>query len=248
MAEDKNNEQEKFDFTPQGEGYISLDAAIVNARRLVRQDEQHYLDRTGWEEIVWSTKESDARDDSIRVILQFQRPGRELPEEESGQEEFLFDYHGELQDRQVLSWPNHSSVPTVTEPAPTPIPTPASMPSQTPMPTPTSNARSYYDKGKEYENAENWVMAIGEYTTAIQVNPNYARAYFKRGYSYNNLGQYQNSINDYTKAIQIGGSNDAVAYNNRSNRYRALGQYTLADADKEAILGGNLIRLLRIDA
>ena len=72
MAEDKGKEEEKFDFTSEGEGYLSLDAAIVNARRLVRQDEQRYLDRTGWEEIVWSTRESDARDDSIKVILQFQ--------------------------------------------------------------------------------------------------------------------------------------------------------------------------------
>ena len=126
MAEDKGKEEEKFDFTPAGEGYISLDAAIVNARRLVRQDEQRYLNRTGWEEIVWSTRESDARDDSIKVILQFQRPGRELPEDESGLEEFLFDYNGELQDRQVLSWPTKPSAPTVTESAPTPIPTPTS--------------------------------------------------------------------------------------------------------------------------
>ena len=72
MAEDKNNEEEKFDFTPEGEGYFSLDDAILSARQLVRQDEQRYLDRTGWEEIVWSTRESDARDDSIKVILQFQ--------------------------------------------------------------------------------------------------------------------------------------------------------------------------------
>ena len=132
MAEDKGNEEEKFDFTPAGEGYISLDAAIVNARRLVRQDEQHYLDRTGWEEIVWSTKESDARDDSIRVILQFQRPGRELPEEESGQEEFLFGYNGELQDRQVLSWPDNSSGATAAELVPTPPPTPTPPPATPP--------------------------------------------------------------------------------------------------------------------
>jgi len=131
VAEDKNNEEEKFDFTPEGDGYISLDAAIVNARRLVREDEQRYLDRTGWEEIVWSTRESDARDDSIRVILQFQRPGRELPEEESGQEEFLFYYNGELQDRQVLSWPNNSSPTAVADLAPTPAPRP------TPTPAPT---------------------------------------------------------------------------------------------------------------
>ena len=36
---------------------------------------------------------------------------------------------------------------------------------------------------------------------------------------------------DYTKAIQID-PDFAMAYNNRSNSYRGLGQPTLADADK----------------
>jgi hypothetical protein len=31
MAEDKNNEEEKFDFTSEGEGYISLDHAKLLA-------------------------------------------------------------------------------------------------------------------------------------------------------------------------------------------------------------------------
>ena len=52
MAEDKNNEEEKFDFTPEGEGYFNLNDATLSARRLVRQDEQRYLSRTGWDEIA----------------------------------------------------------------------------------------------------------------------------------------------------------------------------------------------------
>ena len=69
MAEDNGKEEEKFDFTPEGEGYLTLDDAILSARQLVRQDEQRYLSRTGWEEIVWSTSESEASDVSIKVIL-----------------------------------------------------------------------------------------------------------------------------------------------------------------------------------
>jgi len=123
VAEDKNNEEEKFDFTSEGEGYISLDAAILSARQLVRQDEQHYLSRTGWDEIVWSTSESEAGDAIIKVILQFRRPGREVPAEESGLEEFLFDYNGALQDRQVLSWPDNVRALTSAEFEPTSSPT-----------------------------------------------------------------------------------------------------------------------------
>ena len=69
MAEDNGKEEEKFDFTPEGEGYLTLDDAILSARQLVRQDEQRYLSRTGWEKIVWSTSESEASDVSIKVTL-----------------------------------------------------------------------------------------------------------------------------------------------------------------------------------
>ena len=124
VAEDKNNEEEKFDFTAEGEGYISLDEAILSARQLVRQDEQRYLTRTGWEEIVWSTSESEAGDVSIKIILRFRQPDRGIAEEENGLEEFLFDYNGALQDRQVLFWPNNPSAPTATGPEPTPGLTP----------------------------------------------------------------------------------------------------------------------------
>jgi DNA-binding beta-propeller fold protein YncE len=137
VAEDKGKEEEKFDFTPEGEGYFTLDEAILSARQLVREEEQRYLDRLGWEEIVWSTSESDAEGVSLKVILQFRRPGRELAEEDSGLEEFLFGYNGALQDRQVLSWPNKSSEPTAAELAPIPIPTPTPMLSLTPVPTPS---------------------------------------------------------------------------------------------------------------
>ena len=40
VAEDQGKEEEKFDFTPEGEGYISLNAAVISALRLACQDEQ----------------------------------------------------------------------------------------------------------------------------------------------------------------------------------------------------------------
>jgi len=136
VAEDQGKEEEKFDFTDEGEGYFNLDDAILSARRLVRQDEQRYLSRTGWDEIVWSTSESVAGDASLKVILQFRRPARELPEDERGLEEFLFGYDGELQDRQILFWPNNSSTSTTVELALPPVPAPAPTPSLTTVPAP----------------------------------------------------------------------------------------------------------------
>jgi tetratricopeptide (TPR) repeat protein len=110
------------------------------------------------------------------------------------------------------------------KPAPTPTWTPA------PPPTATLNASSYYNKGEEYRKAENWAMAIVEYTTAIQVNPNYARAYFGRAWSYDELGQDQNSVNDLTMVIQLD-PNHKAAYMNRGISYSNLGQYQLAIND-----------------
>ena len=94
------------------------------------------------------------------------------------------------------------------------------------------DAAAYNNRGISYDNLGQYQRAIEDYDKSIQLDPDDADNYINRGSAYSQLGQHQNSINDYTKAIQIGGSNDAVAYNNRSNRYLALGQSTLADADK----------------
>jgi hypothetical protein len=42
VAEDKNNEEEKFDFTTEGEGYISLDEARVLAMRTAVETPGNY--------------------------------------------------------------------------------------------------------------------------------------------------------------------------------------------------------------
>ena len=107
MAEDQGNkEEEKFEFTSKGEAlYISLDQAVLKARRLAREGEQHYLQRLRWDEIIWIESNSETREDSYRVVLKFQRPARRTSEEQTGEEEFLFDLMGEVLDRQVLVWP-----------------------------------------------------------------------------------------------------------------------------------------------
>jgi len=94
----------------------------------------------------------------------------------------------------------------------------------TPRPPPTPNAFSYYDKGKDYFNEGKYQLAIDEFTTAIQLNPNYTEAYFMRGYVYDELYQYQRAIEDYDKAIQLD-PHDASAYNNRGITYQKLGAY-----------------------
>ena len=107
MAEDQGKKEEKFEFTAEGEAlYISLDQAVLKARRLARESEQLYLQRLRWDEIVWLEASSESREDSYRVVLKFQRPARGMSEEQTGEEEFLFDLMGEVLDHQVLVWPD----------------------------------------------------------------------------------------------------------------------------------------------
>ena len=103
---------EKFDFTAEGEAldYISLPQAVLLARRQARESDERYKERLGWEEIVWAELRSEAvGEDYYRIVLQFRRPARGILEEQTGEEEFLFDLTGVLQDRQVLLWPENLS-------------------------------------------------------------------------------------------------------------------------------------------
>jgi hypothetical protein len=96
VAEDKNNEEEKFDFTPEGEvlDYISLQQAVLLSRRQARESDERYKERLGWEEIVWAELRSETvGEDYYRIVLQFRRPTRGILEEQTGEEEFLSLHH-----------------------------------------------------------------------------------------------------------------------------------------------------------
>ena len=97
--------KDQFDSAGEAVGYTSLDQAVLQARTLARQGEERQRQRLGWDEIVWTEANSEQREDSYRVVLQFRRPGHGLREDQTGEEEFIFDLTGSLQDRQVLAWP-----------------------------------------------------------------------------------------------------------------------------------------------
>ena len=99
------DKKEEFDSTGEAIGYISLDQAILQARRLARQDENRYQNRLGWDEIAWVESSAEQREDSYRVVLQFKRPSPGPQEGKMGEEEFIFGLTGVLEERQVLLWP-----------------------------------------------------------------------------------------------------------------------------------------------
>ena len=107
MAEDQGKEEEKFDFTGEGEAvnYISLPQAVLAARRLARENDEHYKERLGWTEVVWTELHSESiSEDYYKVVLQFRRPGREVSEEQTGEEEFLFYLARQRWSRIILLW------------------------------------------------------------------------------------------------------------------------------------------------
>ena len=95
------DKRDQFDTAGEAMGYISLDQAILLARQQAREDGERYRQRLGWEEIVWSEISSEQREDTYRVVLQFRRPARGLREQQTGEEEFVFDLTGTLEFRQV---------------------------------------------------------------------------------------------------------------------------------------------------
>ena len=102
------NKIDEFDSAGQALGYISLDQAVLEPRKLARRDDQLYRNRLGWDEIVWTELDSQKREDSYGVVLQFRTPTYGLEQKQTGQEEFVFDLIGNLLDRQVLVWPDAS--------------------------------------------------------------------------------------------------------------------------------------------
>jgi hypothetical protein len=280
VAEDKGKEEEKFDFIPEGEGYISLAEARVLAVRTAVETQGNYGRQYRGVSMVFKAVESGEDEDFYNITLSFRPQGNF--DGTPGQEQLVIGQDGTIALRQVLSSPIREGgdflilrvaigvevvgiiavvggfaflmatvlaptgtlappTPTPTEtqpptetpaptptftpmptytprptytppPSPSPVPTPTARvivvtptptPTKTPRPTATPNVSSYYNKGEEYYNAENWVMDVREITNAIQVNPNYSNAFWYEGSSYNELGQYQNAIHDYGKTIQL---------------------------------------------
>jgi tetratricopeptide (TPR) repeat protein len=72
--------------------------------------------------------------------------------------------------------------------------------------------------------------AIEDYTSAINLKPNFAYAYNNRGNAYLDLGDAKKAIADYNRAIAID-PKYALAYKNRGDAYLKLGEKAAAKKD-----------------
>ena len=87
-----------------------------------------------------------------------------------------------------------------------------------------NSTKNSAEKQREYDKA------VGHYTEAIDLNPEYVDAYNNRGVAYRNKGEIDAAIQDYNKAIDLN-SELAEAYNNRGNAYVNKGEIDAAIQD-----------------
>ncbi|WP_414586375.1 tetratricopeptide repeat protein [Scytonema sp. PCC 10023] len=78
--------------------------------------------------------------------------------------------------------------------------------------TATENAEVYFNRGVIFTNNYDYYKALGNFSRAIQLDPNFVAAYYERGLLYTYVFfERQKAIEDFTQAIQCD-SNFAAAY------------------------------------
>ena len=105
MAEDQGKEEEKFDFTPEGEslGYISLAQARVLAMSTAQETPGEYGRRYRDVPMAFDTVEASEDEDFYIITLSFRPQGNFSGS--LGQEQFFIEKEGTVSVRQVLSVP-----------------------------------------------------------------------------------------------------------------------------------------------
>ena len=96
-------------------------------------------------------------------------------------------------------------------------------------------AVNFFNRGVDAYHRGETDHAIGNFTRAIELNPQYANAYYSRGTAYGNKGEHDFAIADFDAALRINPQN-AVAYYNRGVAYSHKGEYDLATTDYNATL------------
>ncbi|MGK4199346.1 tetratricopeptide repeat protein [Fusobacterium sp. HC1336] len=85
----------------------------------------------------------------------------------------------------------------------------------------------YFKKGINFEIKKDYNKAIGNYSKAIELDPNNVNAYLNRGLIYEKLKKYDKSLEDLNKAIELD-PNNANSYLNLGLIYERMCSYTEA--------------------
>jgi tetratricopeptide (TPR) repeat protein len=94
----------------------------------------------------------------------------------------------------------------------------------------TQQAMQAAQRGQSYNRQGNFEEAIGAYTEAIQLKPDFVLAYQNRGRAYNDKGDFHKAISDFTEAIRLN-PNFGEAYYWRGLSYKEAGVLDKAERD-----------------
>jgi formylglycine-generating enzyme required for sulfatase activity/tetratricopeptide (TPR) repeat protein len=98
---------------------------------------------------------------------------------------------------------------------------------------PDPKAKEHLNRGLAYGDNGQYDEAVGEFTEAIELAPDYAEAYSCRGATYSQKRQYDEAIRDFTRAIELK-PDDVKVYRIRGLTYIVKRDYDKAWADVKA--------------
>jgi len=101
---------------------------------------------------------------------------------------------------------------------------------------PDAQALEHYHLAGDYAAQGQMNLAIGEYTKAIIIDPEYAPAYSDRGVAYRRIGDLEQAIADFDQAIALD-PDFAFAYSNRGLVFAQKGDLDRAIADFDQAIG-----------
>lgn len=88
-------------------------------------------------------------------------------------------------------------------------------------------ANTYYNRGCEYRNKNEYDLAIADFNQAIQLDSTLVQAYNNRAVCLYNKGEFDSAKQDYEKALQMD-SRHVNSYYGLGNIYRVKGDYAKA--------------------
>jgi len=91
-------------------------------------------------------------------------------------------------------------------------------------------AEALLNRGMARQGADDLAGALGDYTEAIALNPEYPALYVQRADVYREMDEVALAIKDMTRAIELA-PDDADSFATRGGLYAEMGDAVLAEAD-----------------